>query len=156
MWNLVEPQLLRMGPVCGTSRNLVPGFGGLPQTTPKLYWKNPEPFRLLGNKTKAGLHSNNHPEKNKTNKPPSKQAKQTNYTSIDPKQPFSHSHTLDYFDFKTNSCQKYRGEDKVRHPSQPQLKLDPCTRNLEGNQRERSIQINELESKTKQDRVEGR
>ena len=34
----------------GTSRNLVQGFGRLPQTTPKLYWKNPKPFRLLGKK----------------------------------------------------------------------------------------------------------
>ena len=28
------------------------GFGQLPQTTPKLYWKNPKPFRLLGKKEK--------------------------------------------------------------------------------------------------------
>ena len=49
MWNLLEPELLRMEPLCGTSRNLVPDFGRLPQTTPKLYWKNPKPFRLLGN-----------------------------------------------------------------------------------------------------------
>ena len=34
-----------------------------------------------------------------------------NYTSIDPKQPFSHSHKLDYFDFKSCPGQKY-GEDK--------------------------------------------
>ena len=31
------------------------GFGQLPQTTPKLYWKNPKPFRLLGkNQTSQG------------------------------------------------------------------------------------------------------
>ena len=34
--------------------------------------------------------------------------------------------------------------------------MDPCTRNLEGNQRETSIQISELESMTKQDPIEGR
>ena len=69
MWNLVEPQPLTMEPLCGTlwnltfyewnlygeprgtSRNLVPGFRRLPQATPKLYWKNPKPFRLLGKNT---------------------------------------------------------------------------------------------------------
>ena len=34
--------------------------------------------------------------------------------------------------------------------------MDPCKRNLEGNQRETSIQINELEIMMKQDPVEGR
>ena len=56
MWNLGEPaplwKLLRVEPFfpepCGTS--LVPGFGRLPQTTPKLYSKNPKLFKLLGNK----------------------------------------------------------------------------------------------------------
>ena len=51
MWNLVEPQLLRMEPVCGTSRKLAkPGarFRAAAPNTPKLYWKNPKPFRLLG------------------------------------------------------------------------------------------------------------
>ena len=49
MWNLVEPELFTVEPLCGTSRNLVQGFGRLPQTTPKLYWKNPKLFKLLGN-----------------------------------------------------------------------------------------------------------
>ena len=54
----VEPlcgtgELLRVEPSCGTLRILVPGFGRLPQTTPKLYWKNPKLFKLLGNKTKG-------------------------------------------------------------------------------------------------------
>ena len=51
MWNLSEPELLRMEPLCGTARNFAEpgeGFGRLPQTTPKLYWKNPKPSRLLG------------------------------------------------------------------------------------------------------------
>ena len=39
MWNLGEPELFRVW--CGTLKNLVPGFGRLPQTTPKLYWENP-------------------------------------------------------------------------------------------------------------------
>ena len=53
-WNLNvepwEPELLGVDPVCGTLRNLVPGFGQLPQTTPKLYWKNPKLIKLLGKK----------------------------------------------------------------------------------------------------------
>ena len=56
--NLSEPNVSWMEPSLrnrfhsfGTSRNLVQGFGRLPQTTPKLYWKNPKPFRLLGKKT---------------------------------------------------------------------------------------------------------
>ena len=55
--NLSEPNVSWMEPSLrnrfhsfGTPRNLVQGFGRLPQTTPKLYWKNPKPFRLLGNK----------------------------------------------------------------------------------------------------------
>ena len=55
--NLSEPSVSWMEPSLrnrfhsfGTSRNLVQGFGRLPQTTPKLYWKNPKPFRLLGKK----------------------------------------------------------------------------------------------------------
>ena len=55
--NLSEPNVSWMEPSLrnrfhsfGTSRNLVQGFGRLPQTTPKLYWKNPKPFRLLGKK----------------------------------------------------------------------------------------------------------
>ena len=55
--NLSEPNVSWMEPSLrnrfhsfGTSRNLVQGFGRLPQTTPKLYWKNPQPFRLLGKK----------------------------------------------------------------------------------------------------------
>ena len=39
MWNLGELELLRVEPQCETLGNLVPGFGWLPQTTPKLYWK---------------------------------------------------------------------------------------------------------------------
>ena len=35
------------------------------------------------------------------------------------------------------------------------IKMDPCTTNLEGNQRETSIQISEMESVTKQDPIEG-
>ena len=57
--NLSEPNVSWMEPSLrnrfhsfGTSRNLVQGFGRLPQTTPKLYWKNPKPFRLLGKKKK--------------------------------------------------------------------------------------------------------
>ena len=57
--NLSEPNVSWMEPSLqnrfhsfGTSRNLVQGFGRLPQTTPKLYWKNLKPFRLLGNKKK--------------------------------------------------------------------------------------------------------
>ena len=53
--NLSEPNVSWMEPSLrnrfhsfGTSRNLVQGFGRLPQITPKLYWKNPKPFRLLG------------------------------------------------------------------------------------------------------------
>ena len=47
MWKLCgpwigEPELLRLEPLCGTLGNLVPGFGRLPQTTAKLYWKNPK------------------------------------------------------------------------------------------------------------------
>ena len=60
--NLSEPNVSWMEPWLrnrfhsfGTSRNLVQGFGRLPQTTPKLYWKNPKPFRLLGNKTNPNL-----------------------------------------------------------------------------------------------------
>ena len=56
----MEPELLRMEPVCGTSRNLVQGFGRLPHTTPKLYWKNPKLFKLLGNiakKQSSATHS---------------------------------------------------------------------------------------------------
>ena len=34
--------------LCGRSRNLVQGFGRLPQTTPELFWKNPKLFKLLG------------------------------------------------------------------------------------------------------------
>ena len=56
--NLSEPNVSWMEPSLrnrfhsfGTSRNLVQGFGRLPQTTPKLYSKNPKPFRLLGKKT---------------------------------------------------------------------------------------------------------
>ena len=52
MWNLGEPaplwELLRVEPSCVTLANLVPGFGRLPQTTPKLYWKNPKLFKLWG------------------------------------------------------------------------------------------------------------
>ena len=51
MWKLCgsfEPcELLRLEPLCGALGNLVPGFGRLPQTTPKLYWKNPKLFKLL-------------------------------------------------------------------------------------------------------------
>ena len=43
-------EILRMEPLCGTLGNLVPGFRPLPQTTPKLYWRNPKLFKLLGNK----------------------------------------------------------------------------------------------------------
>ena len=46
MWDLGEPELLRLlrvEPLCGTLKNLVPGFGRLPQTTP-----NPKFFKLLG------------------------------------------------------------------------------------------------------------
>ena len=46
--NIGEPELLRLEPLCGTLGNLVPGLGRLPQTTPKLYWKNPKLFKLLG------------------------------------------------------------------------------------------------------------
>ena len=49
LWNL---ELLRVEPVCGTLGNLVPGFGRLPQTTPKLYRKNPKLFKLLGEKNR--------------------------------------------------------------------------------------------------------
>ena len=42
IWNLGKPE-----PLCGTS-GLVPGFWPLPQTTPKLYWKNPKLLKLLG------------------------------------------------------------------------------------------------------------
>ena len=64
--NLSEPNVSWMEPSLrnrfhsfGTSRNLVQGFGRLPQTTPKLYWKNPKPFRLLGEQIpiKIRLHS---------------------------------------------------------------------------------------------------
>ena len=47
----MEPSLRNRFHSFGTSRNLVQGFGRLPQTTPKLYWKNPKPFRLLGKNT---------------------------------------------------------------------------------------------------------
>ena len=49
----MEPSLRNRFHSFGTSRNLVQGFGRLPQTTPKLYWKNPEPFRLLGNEKES-------------------------------------------------------------------------------------------------------
>ena len=55
--NLSEPNLSWMEPSLrnrfhsfGTSRNLVQGFGRLPQTTPKLYWKNPNAFQAVGEK----------------------------------------------------------------------------------------------------------
>ena len=52
MWNLVEPELLRMEPVCGTSRNLVQGFGRLPQTTPEALLEEPQAFQAVGEKWK--------------------------------------------------------------------------------------------------------
>ena len=36
--------------LCGTLGSMVRGFGQLLQTTPKLYWKNPKLFKLLGKK----------------------------------------------------------------------------------------------------------
>ena len=61
--NLSEPNVSWMEPSLrnrfhsfGTSRNLVQGFGRLPQTTPKLYWKNPKPFRLLGKKKRKAYY----------------------------------------------------------------------------------------------------
>ena len=57
IWNVGKPEPLcgteehlRVEPACGTLGNLVPGFERLPQTTPKLYWKNPKLFKLLGKK----------------------------------------------------------------------------------------------------------
>ena len=55
MWNLSDPgtfepwgTFLSLEPLCGTLGYLVPGFGRLPRTTPKLYWKNPKLFKLWG------------------------------------------------------------------------------------------------------------
>ena len=49
MWNLGN---LNFGeePLWETLKNLVRGFRRMPQTTSKLYWKNPKLFKLLGNK----------------------------------------------------------------------------------------------------------
>ena len=87
-----------------------------------------------GEATTIGLCKNKHTKRTESTKknPGRKTNKIQNYTSIDPKQPFSHSHKLDYFDFKSCPGQKY-GEDK-----------------------QTSIQISELESMTTQDPVEGR
>ena len=54
----MEPSLRNRFHSFGTSRNLVQGFGRLPQTTPKLYWKNPKPFRLLGKKKQSVMARN--------------------------------------------------------------------------------------------------
>ena len=60
--NLGEPELLRLEPLCGTLGNLVPGFGRLPQTTPKLYWKHPKLFKLLGKNEPSFFKVHSNPE----------------------------------------------------------------------------------------------
>ena len=50
LWNLGEPEPLRVEPLCATLGNVFRGFGQLPQSTPKLYWKYPKLFKLLGKK----------------------------------------------------------------------------------------------------------
>ena len=78
-----------------------------------------------------------------------------NYTSTGPKQPFSHSHKLGFFDFKSCPCHKIWGRQS-KTLLQTIINMDPSAMNLEGNQRETSIQICELESMTTQDPVKGR
>ena len=51
-------ELVREEPLCGTLGYLVPGFGRLPQTTTKLYWKNPKLFKLLGKNVKKSQQPN--------------------------------------------------------------------------------------------------
>ena len=58
-WELRSVEPLYVEPLCGTSRSLVQGFGRLPQTPPKLYWKNPKLFKLLGKN--LYLHLPTHP-----------------------------------------------------------------------------------------------
>ena len=53
--NLGKPELLRLEPLCGTLINLVPGFGRLPHTTAKLYWKNSSFSSCWGKKSHLSL-----------------------------------------------------------------------------------------------------
>ena len=53
MWNLVEPQLLRMEPVCGTSRNFAePGarFRAAAPNHPEALSEEPQAFQAVGEK----------------------------------------------------------------------------------------------------------
>ena len=53
MWNLVEPQLLRVEPVCGTSRNLPePGarFRAAAPNHPETLLEEPQAFQAVGEK----------------------------------------------------------------------------------------------------------
>ena len=53
MWNLVEPQLLRMEPVCGTSWNLAePGlrFRAAAPKHPEALLEEPQAFQAAGEK----------------------------------------------------------------------------------------------------------
>ena len=59
------------------------------------------------------------------------------------------------FWFQIMSLPKIRGRQS-KTLLQTIISMDPCAMNLEGNQRETSIQISELESMTTQDPVEGR
>ena len=53
MWDLVEPELLRMEPVCGTSRNLAssgPRFRAAAPNHPEALLEEPQAFQAVGKK----------------------------------------------------------------------------------------------------------
>ena len=55
MWNLVEPELFRMEPLCGTSRNLAePGarFRAAAPNHPGALLEEPQAFQAVGEKSK--------------------------------------------------------------------------------------------------------
>ena len=78
-----------------------------------------------------------------------------NYTSIDPKQHFSHSHKLDYFDSNHVPAKNIEGKTKYDTPPQHN-KNGSLHQEFRREPRETSIQISELERVTKQDPIERR